>query len=131
MSKFLARGFFYSGFKSNWQINKIKDCCSIETVSAHLLEVIDQLNSLSREMRSAILDRQVERIGHISQSMVQNYMVQLLHHSKQFLACISGESDRMNFEQHLLTVYEAARAEIDNAKSYSVSPQVSKCLEGI
>ncbi|XP_063717450.1 talin-1-like isoform X4 [Symsagittifera roscoffensis] len=99
---------------------------NIETVSAHLLEVIDQLNSLSREMRSAILDRQVERIGHISQSMVQNYMVQLLHHSKQFLACISGESDRMNFEQHLLTVYEAARAEIDNAKSYSVSPQSDK-----
>ncbi|XP_075240900.1 talin-1-like isoform X4 [Convolutriloba macropyga] len=99
---------------------------NIETVSASLLDVIDQLNSLSHEMRTAILDRQVERIGHISQSMVQNYMVQLLHHSQQFLICISGESDRMNFEQHLQTVYEAAKEEIENAKAYSVSPQLDK-----
>ena len=93
-------------------------------MSEKLLAVIELLHFNSHDMRGAISERQVERIGHISQSMVEEQMVQLLQTSKGFLSCITVEKDSMKYMQHLVTVYEALKAEIDEAKAYSVSPQV-------
>ena len=90
------------------------------------MAVIETLHFDSGDMRSCISERQVERIGHISQGMVEEHMVQLLQDSKGFLSCITVEKDGMKYMQHLVTVYEALKAEIDEAKAYSVSPQVTK-----